>query len=69
MRGLFNDTYAFFFSSDFLDKSICCWYQFELSGLVPEGGAALPALRAFRSFRIPGTEISKSSITGTHAAL
>ena len=33
MRRLFNDTYAIFFS-DFLYKSTCCWYSFELLQLV-----------------------------------
>ena len=32
MRGIFNDTYAIFY--DFLYKSICCWYLFELPLLV-----------------------------------
>ena len=29
MKGVFNDTYAILFS-DFLYKSICCGYSFEL---------------------------------------
>ena len=29
MRSIFNDTYAIFFT-DFLNKSICYWYSFEL---------------------------------------
>ena len=33
MRGVFDDTYAIFFSV-FLYKSICCWYSFELPQLV-----------------------------------
>ena len=33
MKGVFNDTYALSFS-DFLYKSICCGYSFELPGLV-----------------------------------
>ena len=28
MRSVFNDAYAILFS-DFLYKSICCWYSFE----------------------------------------
>ena len=31
MRGIFNDTQYF---SDFLHKSICCWYSSELPQLV-----------------------------------
>ena len=33
MKGVFNDTYALSFF-DFLYKSICCGYSFELPGLV-----------------------------------
>ena len=33
MRSVFNDAYAILFS-DFLYKSICCWYSFELPRLV-----------------------------------
>ena len=33
MMSVFNDAYAISFS-DFLDKSICCWYSFELPQLV-----------------------------------
>ena len=33
MRGIFNDAYAVIFS-DFLYKSICCGYWFELPQLV-----------------------------------
>ena len=29
MRGVFNNNYAMFFS-DFLYKSVCCWYAYEL---------------------------------------
>ena len=31
MRDVFNDTYIY--CSDFLYKSICCWYSFELPQL------------------------------------
>ena len=33
MKGVFNDTYTLLFS-DFLYKSICCGYSFELPQLV-----------------------------------
>ena len=29
-----SDTYAILFFSDFLHKSICCWYSYELPRLV-----------------------------------
>ena len=35
MRGIFNEAYALLFL-DFLYKSICCWYSFELPQLVEQ---------------------------------
>ena len=34
MRDVFNNNYAICFFSDFLYKSVCCWYAYELPQLV-----------------------------------